>query len=79
MLTAFYVPLAGLVLVLVGLVIPSLQAGLVSEYAFTYTKVGLIGYFFAAQFDLTRRFMNAIDQSFLPIFAQLLASAFHIV
>lgn len=79
MLTLFYVPLAALVYVLISLVIPSLKTSPVNDFALTYFKGGVIGYFFAAHFDMTRRFMNATDQYFLPVFAQLLASAFHIV
>lgn len=41
--------------------------------------VNIIGQFFAAHFDLTKRFMNTADYVVLPAIAQMVAASLHII
>ena len=60
-------PFAVLTLAVTRYILPLIKESPSNDFAFEYATIATVGYFFAAHFDLTRRYLNAKDSVFLPI------------
>lgn len=79
MLCVFYVPLAGITFLASKYLLKVIAEEEVADNAEQFILIGLFGHFFAAQFDLTRRYVYAMKVQVMPNLFQLGAAALHIL
>ena len=76
--TFIFIPLVAILLLTRPILRALGQEPAVVEYAYTYVLINLCSVYFLGMYDLTKRFLNCLKETWVPMAAQMTATILHI-
>ena len=77
--TILFIPLVSILLFTRQILTLLGQEETVVEYAHTYIMVNLLSVYMLGMYDMTKRFLNCMQSTWVPMVAQVVATGFHIL